>query len=205
MRFRSARRARRSRAGARRAACSRSRALALGLLVAVGAARRAALARGGFPAHRRARRRRDRCCSTRRCRSSVVTLLCGCCRRCAARRRLGGAIAAAGSTQVSARQSLQWSFVGVQVALSVNAARGRRPAAAGASRSSRASIRVSSADHVLTFRISGSYGECRRQLAIGNVETMLDGSRALPGVEAAATSSPVPGVLTTAPGSSSAR
>jgi predicted permease len=48
-------------------------------------------------------------------------------------------------------------------------------------------------DRVLTFRVTGSYGEPFDRMVQG-VNAMLEQLRGLPGVEAAATSSPVPGV-----------
>jgi putative ABC transport system permease protein len=48
--------------------------------------------------------------------------------------------------------------------------------------------------HVLTFRVTGTFAEPFDRL-VPNVDSMLTGLRTLPGVEAAAVSSPVPGVL----------
>jgi putative ABC transport system permease protein len=122
----------------------------------------------------------------------LVTLLCGV---VPALRSASGSdvrVARAGRAQVSDRHALQWSFVGVQVALSVALLCG----AGLLLRSFQELGRVDpgfDADHVLTFRVSGSYGESGN--IADHIEPILDGFRTLPGVEAAATSSPVPGVL----------
>jgi len=120
----------------------------------------------------------------------LVTLLCGIVP--ALRSASGGA--RGGRTQVSARHSLQWSFVGVQVALSVMLLCG----AGLLLRSFQELGRVDPGfvpDNVLTFRVSGGYGDNTRNEMASEIERILDELRILPGVEAAATSSPVPGVL----------
>jgi predicted permease len=122
----------------------------------------------------------------------VVTLLCGIVPALRSARGSDVRIARGGRTQVSGRHALQWSFVGVQVALSVTLLCG----AGLLLRSFQELGRVDpgfDADGVLTFRISGSYGESGT--VADHVEPILEDLRTLPGVEAAATSSPVPGVL----------
>lgn len=95
-------------------------------------------------------------------------------------------------TQVSTGHSLQWMFVGVQVALSV-------VLLAGAGLLIRSFQELSRVDpgfepsRVLSFRVSGSYEDFDR--LVPRIDGMLDELRTLPGVEAAATSSPVPGVV----------
>ncbi|HET8697227.1 MAG TPA: ABC transporter permease, partial [Gammaproteobacteria bacterium] len=123
-----------------------------------------------------------------------VTLVCGFAPAWRSARATGTSrVAQAGRSQVSSRHSLQWSFVGVQVALSV-------ALLAGAGLLMRSFDKLSQVDAdfdphgVLTFRVSGGYGE-RYDRMVAGVERMLDTLRATPGVEAAATSSPVPGVL----------
>lgn len=105
----------------------------------------------------------------------------------------GGNIAESGRGHVSGGHSLQWSFVGVQVALSIMLLAG----AGLLVRSFEALGRVDPGfdpEGVLSFRISGSYGEPFETVRQG-IEVMLTEIASLPGVEAAATSSPVPGVL----------
>jgi putative ABC transport system permease protein len=107
---------------------------------------------------------------------------------------LRGSMADAGRSNVATRHSLQWLFVGVQVALSVTLLAG----AGLLVRSFQELWRVERGfepSQVLSFRVTGSYGEGGFDRMVQDVETMLAGLQALPGVEAAATSSPVPGVL----------
>jgi putative ABC transport system permease protein len=120
-----------------------------------------------------------------------VTLLCGVAP--ALRSARGGGLAHGGRAQVSTRHAVQWSFVGVQVALSVVLLAG----AGLLMRSFQELGRVDAgfdARRVLTFRLSGTYGDNRGQLGT-DVEALLGELALLPGVEAVATSSPVPGVL----------
>ena len=97
-------------------------------------------------------------------------------------------------TQVSTRHSLQWLLVGAQVAMSV-------VLLAGAGLLVRSFQQLSRIDpgfdpsRVLTFRISGDYGETANQARmIARIEDTIDALRALPGVESVATSMAVPGV-----------
>jgi len=122
----------------------------------------------------------------------VVTLLCGVVPALRSASRRDGA-RLAGRAQVSTRHALQWSFVGVQVALSVTLLCG----AGLLLRSFQELGRVDPGfdpDRVLSFRVSGGYGENYAQLG-KSVLALLDDLRTVPGVEAAATSTPVPGVL----------
>ena len=123
----------------------------------------------------------------------AVTALCGLAPAVrSARASLAGALTAARRTQVSARHSLQWLFVGVQVALSV-------VLLAGAGLLIRSFQELSRVDpgfepsRILSFRVGGTFNDfpdlARR------VEEILGELRALPGVEAAGTSSPVPGMV----------
>jgi putative ABC transport system permease protein len=102
-------------------------------------------------------------------------------------------MAEAGRAHVSTRHSLQWFFVGSQAALSVTLL-------AGAGLLIRSFVQLSLVDpgfepgRVLTFRITGSYAENYNAMVQG-IEEMLNELSSLPGVDAAATSSPVPGVL----------
>jgi putative ABC transport system permease protein len=112
--------------------------------------------------------------------------------------RSGVAVALAESsrTQVSGRQSLQWLLVGMQVTLSVTLL-----AAAGLLlRSFQELARVDPGfepSHVLALRISASFSETADYpRLVARIERTLDSLQALPGVDAAATSSTLPGVPT---------
>jgi predicted permease len=110
----------------------------------------------------------------------------------AARVGLSGALSDARRTQVSSRHSLQWLFVGVQVALSVVLLAG----AGLLIRSFQELSRVDpgfEASRILSFRIGGTFVDFQ-QLA-PRVPLILDELAALPGVEATAVSSPVPGMI----------
>jgi putative ABC transport system permease protein len=124
----------------------------------------------------------------------AVTLLCGLAPALRSARSVATArVAQAGRAQVSTRHSLQWLFVGVQVSLSIALLAG----AGLLMRSFEELSRVDTgfdANGVLTFRVSGSYGEEFDRMIQG-IEGMLDAIRTVPGVESAGTSSPVPGVL----------
>lgn len=123
----------------------------------------------------------------------VVTVLCGLApvvlsaRGVAAQR-----LVESGRGQVAGRQSLQWGFVGAQVVLSVALLAGAGLLVRSFQELSRVDAGFD-AQHVLTFRITGSFSEPYEHVRLG-VERMLDELAALPGVVAAATSSPVPGV-----------
>ncbi len=123
----------------------------------------------------------------------AVTVLCGLAPAVrSARASLAGALTAARRTQLSARHSLQWLFVGVQVALSV-------VLLAGAGLLIRSFQELSRVDpgfepsRILSFRVGGTFNDFPA-LAL-RVEEILGELRALPGVEAASTSSPVPGMV----------
>jgi putative ABC transport system permease protein len=125
----------------------------------------------------------------------VVALLCGIVPAIrAARASTAGALNEAGRTQVSGRNSLQWLFVGAQLALSVVLL-----AAAGLlARSFHELSRVDlgfDPTRVLTFRISGSFAETTDYpKLVTRIDGTLDELRTLPGVEAVATTAFLPGV-----------
>ncbi len=125
--------------------------------------------------------------------SLVVALLCGAFPALRST-RIALSLAGAGRTQVSARHSLQWLLVGVQMALSVALLAG----AGLLLRSVEALSRVDpgfDAARVLAFRVSGSWSEEEdRDRLVQRIEGTLDELGALPGVEAAATSWSLPGV-----------
>jgi putative ABC transport system permease protein len=125
----------------------------------------------------------------------VATLLCGLFPAIrGTRRNLSSSLAQTSRSQVSGRNPLQWLLVGVQVALAVTLLAG----AGLLLRSFQALGRVSpgfEASHVLTFHISGSYGETadwgKLTQRIGRT---LEELRSIPGVEAVATAATLPGV-----------
>jgi putative ABC transport system permease protein len=123
----------------------------------------------------------------------AVTLVCGLVPAIrAARVSLSGALTAVGRTQVSGRHALQWLFVGIQVALSVVLLAG----AGLLIRSFQELSRVDpgfEASRILSFRVGGTFVDFE-QLA-SRVELILNELEALPGVEATAVSSPVPGMI----------
>ena len=127
----------------------------------------------------------------------VVLLLCGLMPVMrTARNGLASTAQDAGRTQVSIRSAIQWLLVGTQVALSVTML-------AGAGLLVRSLHELSRVDpgfepaRVLSFRMSGNYaefGDYPRLLR--RIDTALEQLRALPGVEASATSFSAPGVPT---------
>jgi putative ABC transport system permease protein len=128
------------------------------------------------------------------CCALVTTLLCGFVPALtASRRSISSTLASHGRTQVSARASLQWSLVGVQVALAVTLLVG----AGLLLRSFQELGRVSPGfdpNHVLTLRISGNYGETGDQKKMyQRMRRTLDGIAAVPGVDSTAISATVPG------------
>jgi len=124
----------------------------------------------------------------------LATLLCGLFPAIrGTRRSIASNLAHASRTQVSTRNSLQWTLVGIQVALAVTLLVG----AALLLRSFQELGRVSpgfEVSHILTFRISGNWGETvdRVKLA-GRINRTLDQLRTLPGITDAATSASMPG------------
>ena len=128
------------------------------------------------------------CCTRWSARSRGAALRCCFPRSATAREDAAGALNEAGRTQVSTRNSLQWLLVGAQVALSVTLL-----AAAGLLvRSFQELSRVDPGfepSRVLTFRVSGNWAEtANRARLVQRIDGTLEALRALPGVEAAATS-----------------
>ena len=110
------------------------------------------------------------------------------------RKTLAHSLASGGRTQVSTRSPLQWMLVGAQIMLAVTLL-------IGAGLLLRSFQRLSKVrpgfepNHVLTFQVSGSWGETVDMKGIvKRIDRTLDGLRSLPGVEAAATSDMLPGV-----------
>jgi putative ABC transport system permease protein len=130
----------------------------------------------------------------------AATVLCGVAPAIAGTRRsLAGSLASAGRSQVSGRRPAQFVLVGVQVALAVTLLAG----AGLLLRSFQALGRVAGGfdpGHVLTFRISASWGETGDLKASGQtVKRILEGVAAVPGVESAAATFLLPGVPGTFP------
>jgi putative ABC transport system permease protein len=127
--------------------------------------------------------------------SIVATVLCGLAPAVrGTRRALSASLAQASRTQVAGRNRLQWLLVGAQVALAVTLLAG----AGLLLRSLQALGQVSpgfNASHVLTFRISGSYGETSDWKRLTQrIEQTVAALGKLPGVDAAATTGNLPGV-----------
>jgi predicted permease len=124
--------------------------------------------------------------------TAVVALLCGVIP--AFRGTRVGLRADGGRTQGSPRQRLQWLLVGVQVALSVTLLAG----AGLFVRSLNALVSVDpgfDADPVLTFRVSGSFGEDRDyNRTVQRINRSLDELARLPEVETVATTTTLPGL-----------
>jgi putative ABC transport system permease protein len=110
------------------------------------------------------------------------------------RRGLAQGLAAGSRTQASTRHPMQWTLVGVQVTLAVTLLVG----AGLLLRSLDALGHVAPGfdpSHVLTLQVSGSWGETTNMPAVNRrIDRTLDGLRALPGVENAATAAMLPGV-----------
>jgi len=130
----------------------------------------------------------------------AATLACGLVPAIAGTRRsLAGSLASAGRSQVSGRRPIQFVLVGVQVALAVTLLAG----AGLLLRSFQALGRVAAGfdpDHVLTFRISTSWGETGDPKASAQrIKRILDNIAAMPGVESSAATFLLPGVPGTFP------
>ena len=125
----------------------------------------------------------------------VVTLLCGLLPALRSTRiEIARALAASDRRQTLRRSPMQWALVGVQIALAVTLLAG----AGLLLRSLQALAQVSPGfdpKHVLTFHVSAGWGETADMKALTqHINEILDGLRAVPGVEAAATSDALPGV-----------
>jgi predicted permease len=125
----------------------------------------------------------------------AVTFLCGILPALRATRgRIAGSLAKTSHTTVSGRNPVQWALVGTQVALAVTLLVG----AGLLQRSLEELARVSPGfdpTHVLTLQISESYGETADMKALtARSRHILETLRGIPGVEAAANASTLPGV-----------
>lgn len=124
-----------------------------------------------------------------------TTLLCGLYSAIrGTRRQLAQSLAGTSRTQTAAHQPTQWVLVDVQVTLAVVLLTGAGLLVRSLQELGRV-LPGFDAVHVLTFQVTGSYGETmdmgRLTLRMGRT---LDALRALPGVTAAATSSAIPGM-----------
>lgn len=165
-----------------------------GLAVAAGAARSFHLLAATLPRAAEVRLNWSVVAYTLAC-ALATALLCGLYPALRGTRRgLANGLAAGGRTQVSTRNPMQWTLVGIQVTLAVTLLVG-------------AGLLLRSLDelghvspgfdpsHVLTLQVSGSWGETVNMAAVSQrVDRTLDGLRTLPGVEDAATAGILPGV-----------
>lgn len=123
----------------------------------------------------------------------AVTLLCGAFPAVHSARR-GVTLARGSRGQVLQRHSLQWLLVGVQITLSVALLSGAGLLVRSIEALSRVDLGFD-ATHVLTFSISGRFGEAGGYDGlVQRMNTTLDELAVLPGVEGVATSSMLPGV-----------
>jgi putative ABC transport system permease protein len=127
--------------------------------------------------------------------AAMTTLLCGLFPALrGTRRTLARSLASGSRTQVSARGTLQWMLVGMQITLAVTLLIG----AGLLLRSFQQLARVYPGfepSHVLTLQVSGSWGETSEMKnMIQRIDRTLESLRTLPGVEAASTSAMLPGV-----------
>jgi len=126
--------------------------------------------------------------------SVLATLLCGLVPALRGTRSdLSTTLAQASRAQVAGRGRLQWLLVGIQVALAVTLLAG----AGLLVRSFRALGRVSpgfDSSHVLTFHVNASWGETGdMKKLIRRIDGIIETLRSTPGVDAAATTSTLPG------------
>jgi predicted permease len=116
----------------------------------------------------------------------IVALLCGLMPALRSTRGTA-ALGDSGRTQVSARHSLQWLLVGVQMTLAVTLLTGAGLLVRSFDKLSRVDPGFD-ASHVLTFRVSATFGEEQDyNRTVQRINRTLEAVSALPGVEAAAT------------------
>lgn len=129
------------------------------------------------------------------CSALVVTIVCGLLPAFRnTRNEIAESLALMNRTQVSGRHPMQWALVCLQVALAVTLLTG----AGLLLRSLEELARVSpgfNPHNVLTLHVSAGWGETADMKAMAQrINRLLDGVRAVPGVEGAATSIFLPGV-----------
>jgi putative ABC transport system permease protein len=125
----------------------------------------------------------------------LTTLLCGLFPALrGARRTLANSLAVSSRTQISPRGTLQWLLVGVQITMAATLLIG----AGLLLRSFQQLSRVYPGfdpSHVLTFQVSGSWGETTdMKKVVQRIDRTLDSLRSLPGIQAASTAATLPGV-----------
>lgn len=128
------------------------------------------------------------------CCAGLATLLCGLVPALvASRRSISSRLAEHGRGHVSSGTSLQWTLVGMQVALAVTLLIGAGLLVRSLKQLSRVSPGFDP-DHVLTLRISGNYGETTDQGKMHQrMKQTIDTLAAVSGVESTAISATVPG------------
>jgi putative ABC transport system permease protein len=110
------------------------------------------------------------------------------------RRDLAHSLARGSRTQASTRSPIQWLLVGIQVTLAVTLLTGAGLLVRSLQNLNRVSPGFDAA-HVLTFQVTGSWGETTDMNGIiRRVDSTLDSLRGIPGVEGAATAGMLPGV-----------
>lgn len=125
----------------------------------------------------------------------TTTILCGLFPAIRGTRgQLANSLAQSSRTQVSTRNPVQWTLVGVQIMLAVTLLTGAGLLLRSLDQLSRVSPGFDQ-EHVLTFQITGSWGETADMKKLTqDIDRMLDGLRTIPGVENAATSATLPGI-----------
>ena len=123
-----------------------------------------------------------------------ATFLCGLLPALRATRNLSEFLAQNSRTQVSERHPMQWMLVGVQVALAVTLLFGAGLLLRSFQELGRVAMGFDPS-HVLALHISASWGETSDMKGMTQrIDRTLDKIRAVPGIEAAATASGLPGV-----------
>lgn len=127
--------------------------------------------------------------------AAVVALLCGLFPAIRSA-RVTQSLSAAGRTQVSSRNSIQWLLVGIQVALSVTLLTGAGLLVRSYDELARVDPGFDPTD-VLVFRVSGNWSEENdRARLVQRLSGTLEELRTLPGVKSAATAWQLPGIPT---------
>ena len=125
----------------------------------------------------------------------LVTILCGLFPALrGTRKALAHSLAAGSRTQVSGGGTIQWLLVGIQITLAVTLLIGAGLLLRSFDQLARVYPGFDSS-HVLTFQISGSWGETTDMAkVIRRIDRSLETLKGMPGVEAASTAAMLPGV-----------